>query len=153
MKYIAFENTYSGTDENGNGFVCIDGYPEDENAEGTVIAEVFMTMHGDIAVSWHHNAYRDDSVVLELIEDSKRRLYEQRSSSTYGELMEQLKTLRRLIKEEKRRYESMFKDADQKVLDQIVYHIEALEDEAARIQKTIWRYEDEMEDVFKKEKI
>lgn len=74
QKYVFFENTYGDTDENGNRFITIDGYPLDENAEGTVIATVFITPKGDFVTSWNHNDYRMNTTVLELIEDAKNQL-------------------------------------------------------------------------------
>ena len=70
---VDFENSY-GDVEDGNEFICIDGYPADENAEGEVVAKVWKTKHGDIIVDWHDNGYRLNKQVLELIEDSKRQL-------------------------------------------------------------------------------
>lgn len=72
-KLVSFENTYQG-EEDGNRFVCIDGYPEDENASGEVIAMVWQTPHGDFVVDWHDNAYRDNEYVKELIEEGKKIL-------------------------------------------------------------------------------
>ena len=74
MKYVYFENTYMSVDDNGNDFITIDGYPEDDNAEGTVIAVVFCTPHKDIVVDYHHNEYRGNTIVNELIEQSKQIL-------------------------------------------------------------------------------
>lgn len=77
QKIVDFENTYRGEEE-GNQFICIDGYPEDENEQGEVVAMVWMTPHGDIVVDWHDNAFRGNESVLELIEDSKKELLEER---------------------------------------------------------------------------
>lgn len=69
--YVIFKNTYRYEDENDNRFIAIDGYPDDPNAEGTVIATVVRTPHNDLAVVWHQNGYRAHQTVLDLIEDSK----------------------------------------------------------------------------------
>lgn len=74
--YVSFENTYGDVDENGNAFITIDGYPEDDNEEGTVIATVFLTPHKDFVVDFHNNGYRLNEDVLNLIEDSKKQLLE-----------------------------------------------------------------------------
>lgn len=68
VKLVDFENNYRG-EEDGNRFVCIDGYPAG-NGEGHVVAMVWKTPHGDIVVDWHDNAYRMNTAVLELIEDA-----------------------------------------------------------------------------------
>ena len=56
--------------------ITIDGFPEDQDAEGTAVATVYITMHGDIVVAWHHNGYRLNETVCELIQDSKKRLFD-----------------------------------------------------------------------------
>lgn len=75
--YVEFDNSYGTTDDDGNEFICIDGFPKEDGgneAEGTVIATVYKTPHEDFVVSWHHNAYRMNTTVLKLIEDAKARL-------------------------------------------------------------------------------
>jgi hypothetical protein len=72
--YVYFENTYTGFDEDGNAFVCIDGYPRDEELSGTVIAVVYLTPNRDFVTSWHRNDYRENAAVLELVNESKRIL-------------------------------------------------------------------------------
>lgn len=73
-RFVCFENHESGIDELGNKYICIDGYPADENGFGAVVAEVFLTPHRDFVVAWHDNGYRFNKLVLEAIEDSKTRL-------------------------------------------------------------------------------
>ncbi len=85
--YVEFENNYGDTDDDGNEYICIDGYPKDEGgneAEGTVIAIVYKTPHGDFVTSWHHNGYRANKTVLELIEDAKERLNENHVDRQYN---------------------------------------------------------------------
>lgn len=67
---VYFENTYGDTDERGNKFVCIDGFPDDDNGEGRVVATVFLTPHNDIVVDWHDNGYRLDETVLTLVDQA-----------------------------------------------------------------------------------
>ena len=80
-KLVSFENTFSefgcGVEEDAFGYITIDGYPEDEDQPGEVVAHVWITKHGDIVVDWHDNCYRENDWVLELIEDSKRTLREE----------------------------------------------------------------------------
>ena len=57
--------------------ITIDGYPEDENAEGEVVVVLILTKHNDIVIEWHDNAYRMNENVLELVEESKTILKEQ----------------------------------------------------------------------------
>lgn len=79
MDYTSFEYVYSenlSTDETDDcifkGF--IDGHPSDENKEGTVIATVSITYSGDVVVDWHHNAYRSNETVLNLIKEARTDL-------------------------------------------------------------------------------
>ncbi len=67
---VYFENNYGDTDERGNEFVCIDGFPADDNEEGRVVATVFLTPHNDIVVDWHDNGYRLDKTVLTLVDQA-----------------------------------------------------------------------------------
>ena len=67
QEYTFFECVYSDKDERGNLTFYVDGYPDHENGEGTVIATVTVTPHNDIYVDWHHNGYRMNDNVLELI--------------------------------------------------------------------------------------
>lgn len=75
-----FENTYGDKDEDGNDFITIDGYPADENAEGTVIVTIYLTPKGDFVTAWHRNDYRMNNQVLELIENSKAILLASRET-------------------------------------------------------------------------
>ena len=71
-----FEDTQTLKDSNPDALasITIDGYPEDINASGEVVAVVYITQHGDIITSWHDNAYSLNEYVLELVEDSKKTL-------------------------------------------------------------------------------
>lgn len=65
--YTYFECVHSDTDERGNLTFYIDGYPNNEEGAGMVIATVTVTPHNDIYVDWHHNGYRMNDNVLGLI--------------------------------------------------------------------------------------
>ena len=78
-KLVSFENTFidDSFEESDAVAICfIDGFPEDENASGTVIAQVILTKSHDIVVAWHENAYRLDKTVLALIDEAKEKLVE-----------------------------------------------------------------------------
>ena len=82
MELVYFENSYwedysVNKEEDALASIYIDGYPYDENAEGQVVAKVWITQHKDIFVDWHHNGYRMNETVLELIEESKKKLKEE----------------------------------------------------------------------------
>ena len=82
MELVYFENSYwedysVNKQEDALASICIDGHPHDENAEGQVVAKVWITKHKDIIVDWHHNGYRMNETVLELIEESKKKLKEE----------------------------------------------------------------------------
>lgn len=81
MELITFENTYrqdrnslKSTDPDAFGCITIDGFPESEDGDGMAVCEVWMTVHEDIIVSWHHNGYRMCQPVLDLVEDAKAQL-------------------------------------------------------------------------------
>lgn len=81
MKMVYFENNYLedysiSKDEDALASISIDGFPEDENESGEVVAMVWITKHKDIIVDWHNNGYRLNDSVLELIEESKKELRE-----------------------------------------------------------------------------
>lgn len=46
----------------------------DENEEGSVIAHVILSKHGDVMVSYHDNIARTDPVAQEAIQDAKQQL-------------------------------------------------------------------------------
>lgn len=77
---VSFENNYIqtkadfGNDANAFGCIAIDGFPADENEEGEVIANVWMTNACEFIVDWHNNGYRLNESVLSLIEESKKVL-------------------------------------------------------------------------------
>lgn len=81
-RYVSFEMQHidANPSENDDAVMkCyVDGYPADENAAGTVIACVSLTRHGDMVVDWHHNGYRMEPSVLELINDAKNLLSEEK---------------------------------------------------------------------------
>lgn len=82
MELVYFENQYwedytvepNKDSEDALASIFIDGFPEDENESGEVVATVWITKHKDIVVDWHNNMYRMNDTVLELIESSKRLL-------------------------------------------------------------------------------
>ena len=84
MKFVWFDNSYwedySEFRIRGNedelGCIFIDGFPEDENESGEVIAKVWITKHKDIIVDWRYIEYESNNIVIELIVDSKNRLRE-----------------------------------------------------------------------------
>lgn len=67
-------NQQSSNEEDALASITIDGYPEDENEEGRVVAVVWLTKHGDIIVDWHDNGYRMNANVLALIKESREKL-------------------------------------------------------------------------------
>lgn len=75
-----------GTDENNPGLlagITIDGWTSDNDAEeGTVIAAVLLSRHGDIIVDWHDNGARLFRNVLQAIDEAKARLREIWSEKT-----------------------------------------------------------------------
>lgn len=73
-KMVYFECVYDFVDEYGNDQYCIDGYPEDENGFGKVIATIVKTKHNDIAVVWHDNGYRFNDSVCNIIKETKERI-------------------------------------------------------------------------------
>lgn len=52
----------------------VDGYPADETKFGSVVVTVALTRRGDIVVDWHHNGYRMNESVLELVNRAKAEL-------------------------------------------------------------------------------
>lgn len=75
-RLISFEATHSDS-EIENDIVLqtfIDGYPEDENAEGQVVAKVIKSKSGDIITVWQLNEYRLNKTVNELIKDVVREM-------------------------------------------------------------------------------
>ena len=67
--------------------VAIDGWKTDDDCEeGTVIAQVLMSAHGDLITAWHDNGARMDDAVLEAIESAKadlRNLWAERKTNKY----------------------------------------------------------------------
>ena len=80
---VFFENDYFQTKEafgesDGDivASITIDGYPEDENEPGEVIAVVYITTHGDYVVHWANRIYQWTPQVVEMVEESKKILKE-----------------------------------------------------------------------------
>lgn len=61
----------------------IDGFTDDDNDVGTVIATVVLTAHDDIITNWHQNGYRLNQTVLKLINDAKMFANEKINDPTY----------------------------------------------------------------------
>ncbi len=80
--YITFENTYIenkselGDDCPALACTAIDGYPDGEDGQGTVICNVWMLEDHRFLIDWHHNGYRTHETVLALIEDAKKTMLE-----------------------------------------------------------------------------
>lgn len=82
MELVYFENSYwedytvveNRDSEDVLMSISIDGFPEDDNKNGEVIAKVWLTKHKDIVVDWHNNMYMMNDTVLKLVEDSKNVL-------------------------------------------------------------------------------
>ena len=78
MKYVDFTNEYcidytqEVITDNDDKLreIYIDGYPEDPNEEGTVIATVVLTKHRDLIINWHDNGYKMNDTVNNLIQES-----------------------------------------------------------------------------------
>lgn len=68
-KYVSFDCSHSNTDKNNNLTFYIDGFPEDENEEGAVIATVTLTKSDDIYTDWHYNGYRFNDDVNRIIKN------------------------------------------------------------------------------------
>lgn len=80
---VSFENNYVQTKkdfwENEGDLVAsitIDGYPEDENEPGEVVAVVYITTHGDYVVHWANRIYQWTPQVIEMVDESKKILKE-----------------------------------------------------------------------------
>lgn len=55
--------------------VSIDGWETgDDDEQGAVLANVILTIHGDIIVDFHDNGVRMNKQVLESIEEAKKKL-------------------------------------------------------------------------------
>lgn len=73
--YVYFECTHEegpsqlddGNKDAALACAYIDGYPLDESREGTVICTVWLTTEKKFIVDWHHNGYRLNDEVLDLI--------------------------------------------------------------------------------------
>lgn len=84
--YVSFEcNHFVESDQcdpderHSIAYADIDGYPTDENEEGTVICRVWLLkekegIYPTYIVDWHHNGYRMNKEVLGLIESAKKEL-------------------------------------------------------------------------------
>lgn len=84
--YVSFECTHFAEADQDNpdehhalAYADIDGYPADEDAEGTVICRVWLLkeksgIYPKYLVNWHHNGYRMNKSVLELVNVAKKGL-------------------------------------------------------------------------------
>ena len=78
MRYVDFTNdycvdyTHEFINDEGDKLreIFIDGYPEDPNESGGVVATVIMTKHRDVIIDWHDNGYRMNETVNNLIRES-----------------------------------------------------------------------------------
>lgn len=65
-----------GDSDEENGLfasICIDGWKtDDDNEEGTVIAKVIMSKHGDLITVWLDNGARMQDNVLEAVAKAKK---------------------------------------------------------------------------------
>lgn len=81
--YVFFENSYlmqkDDLERDCPALACgtIDGYPADEDGQGTVICNVWLLSDRKFLIDWHHDGYRSDKRVLELIEETKKLLLEE----------------------------------------------------------------------------
>ncbi len=81
-QYVSFENGFVqgpaelGPDIPALACTSVDGFPADEDGQGTVICDVWMLQDRRFLVDWHDNGYRTHPSVLELIEDAKCRMAE-----------------------------------------------------------------------------
>lgn len=80
--YVSFESQFiQGPDELGpeekaaaRACCAVDGYPAGEDAQGTVICNVWLLHDGQFLIDWHHNGYRLNPAVLGEIESAKEAL-------------------------------------------------------------------------------
>lgn len=86
-EYVSFEctqideaNQNDPNERNALAYADIDGYPRDEDAEGTVICRVWLlkeiSTDGSLSyiVDWHYDEYRADDSVNELIREAEKDL-------------------------------------------------------------------------------
>lgn len=79
VDYVEFVNTHKMKNVDADegdvlAYICIDGYPKYDNECGGVVAVVYITLKGDIVISWHDNRYRYNRNVEGLIADSIKQL-------------------------------------------------------------------------------
>lgn len=77
--HIAEANQNDPDERMALAYADIDGYPADEDGQGTVICRVWMMREKDgiypaYLIDWHYNAYRCNESVLELIKQAKEDL-------------------------------------------------------------------------------
>lgn len=77
--HIAEANQNDPDERRALAYADIDGYPADENAEGTVICRVWLMREKEggyptYLVNWYHDSYRKNELVLELIRQAKKDL-------------------------------------------------------------------------------
>lgn len=75
--YIKMNTDFKHEKSDAKASITIDAFPiEQEDDEGHVVAEIFLTMHDDIIIAWHDNGERMNPSVLELIDNSIQTLQE-----------------------------------------------------------------------------
>ena len=90
----SFECVYGNKDKDGNLYMTIDGYPDDENESGNVVAVVYLTPHGDFVTHFNpldSGDYTENNVVKELIEQAKKDLL----AASHKSITEQIDDIRR----------------------------------------------------------
>lgn len=85
----SFECVHGDKDIDGNLYMTIDGYPDNECESGNIVATVYLTPHGDFVT--HFNSldsgdYTKNNVVRELIEQAKKDLL----SASHKSISEQI---------------------------------------------------------------
>lgn len=84
---IWFENSYTQTEDElqasedtkgAVGCITIDGYPSNEAESGRVVCQIYMTKTNEFIIAWTENGYRLNPSVLELLEESKKELIDER---------------------------------------------------------------------------
>ena len=81
FKYVDFENTYTENnrdiDIETEGLIfektAIDGWPASQEDNGTIIANVITTLHGDTFTNWHFPEYKENSAAVESAREAEER--------------------------------------------------------------------------------
>lgn len=90
----SFECVYGNKDKDGNLYMTIDGYPDNEHASGNTVAAVYLTPHGDFVTHFNpldSGDYTENNVVKELIEQAKKDLL----AASHKSITEQIDDIRR----------------------------------------------------------